>query len=772
MYVMRRRSVMVFLVLVLLVGAYPGLFEAGGGTVYAAHNFAGGSGTLVDPYQIASAEQLDEIRNYLDDHFMLINDIDMSVFNAGHPWEPIGDETSPFIGSLDGQDYRIINLNINERAAVQPVGLFSVLGTTSTIRNLTIEAVEVNGRHYVGILAGINHAIIHNVGVTGSVYGENYVGGLAGHHWTSSVTNSYAIGIVTGLSNVGGLLGRNNSGNISYSYAAADVTGTVEVGGFIGKQVNAAGITNSYALGNVIGCEDSGGLVGENEDSNIANSFAGGLVKGLCGESEIHSDSIGGLVGDNSDGWIAYSYAVGRVTGGSPIGAVAGNSGYGRVTNSYYDLETTGQSDYDAQGLTSEEMKDWRNYIGWDFVNDWDIHSLHHYGYPYVKDIQAFITYAGNGTDHSSEQYVSHSYMPGSSVEIQDIPHDWTKAGHRFNEWKTEIDGSGDTYRPRETIVLNSDVLLYPDWIQLNPPTPSSSVTVHRSNNANLAQLIVKAGGEQLALTPEFSAGTTSYQVETTADEVTIQAVSSDVNATVAVDIVALAGEHAVTLTDGVNEFEIFVRAENGRLQTYDLTILRLTKPGEPDSQATSCAFRDTKGHWAELLICEALEIGIVEGYSETSFQPQASITRVEFMAILLRVLGIHSESAGNGRSFTDQEQIPNWADAAVDAAVEQGILQGYSDRTLRPMQHVNRSEMVVMLAKAMKWGSNLGDTSFADDAVIPAWARGYVNDAVQRNLIYGREGNRFSPMESATRAEATALLLRLWHAYKDRENQ
>lgn len=180
--------------------------------------------------------------------------------------------------------------------------------------------------------------------------------------------------------------------------------------------------------------------------------------------------------------------------------------------------------------------------------------------------------------------------------------------------------------------------------------------------------------------------------------------------------------------------------------------------------EAPVCTFRDIKGHWAESSICEAFEIGIVEGQSETTFQPQANITRVEFVAMLLRTLGINSGPAGSKRLFTDQDQIPAWATDVIGTAVENGVLKGYPDRTLRPMHKVSRSEMVVMMARAMKWEIQQGETPFADDADIPYWARGYVQGTVQRNLVHGRVGNRFSPMAPATRAEATALLLRLWH--------
>ncbi|RAV19465.1 S-layer homology domain-containing protein [Paenibacillus contaminans] len=925
---MQKRFMMVFLVFVLLVGSYPGLIVKGG-IAHAADDFAGGNGTTGNPFQIESADQLNHVRDYLDSHFILNNDIDMSVFDADHPWEPIGNQTTPFTGSLDGQNFKITDLVINAPSSGQPMGLFSVVGGTgSFIQNLIINAGEVRGLDYVGILAGMNRTTIRNVGVTGSVYGQNFVGGLTGASKDSNISNSYATGIVIGTNDVGGLSGRMDNGVVSYSYAAVDVSSPVDVGGFIGKQEN-TNISYSYATGNVAGCEDVGGFVGDNGNSLISNSFATGTVTGSC-ESGFQSDSVGGLIGDNSDGDIENSYAIGRVTGDYFVGGLVGISGSGSVNSSFYNRDTTGQSGGSGQGLTSDEMKDRLNYP-WDFDTVWDMQVPHHDGYPYIRAIQAFVTYVGNGTDEGSEQFSSQSYLPGSLVEVQDKSQDWTRAGYRFNGWNTAADGSEDTYSAHDTIVLSSNILLYADWKQPAVPalmTPMSgeytnnrspvisgsadegvtvvinldgseaatvtaaddggwswtptgeladgfhsvsagvidstghpasvsaehmftvdtvppvitligdasitltagtsfvdpgvtvadaeedirvtitgsvdhqvpgtytlqydatdragnvAVSVMRtvqviarssggggggdghqpSDNANLARLTVKAEEGELALTPAFAAGTTHYQVDTTADEVTIEAIPSDAKATVTLDKTKLVGGITVALDEGDNEFEFMVRAESGVLKTYNLTIHRLTKPVEPGAEIPACTFRDIKGHWAELPICEAFEIGIVEGQSETTFQPQANITRVEFVAMLLRALGINSGPAGSELPFTDQDQTPAWATDVIGTAVEKGVLQGYPDRTLRPMQRVSRSEMVVMMARAMKWEIEQGGTSFADDADIPDWARGYVHGAVQRNLVHGREGNRFSPMDPATRVEATTLLLRLWH--------
>jgi hypothetical protein len=816
----QKRSLTVFLAFMLMFGAYPGLFVSGGISYAAPEDFAGGDGTSEDPFRIASAEQLSGIRSHPDSHFVLTNDIDMLGY---HGWVPIGDTLLPFTGELDGQNFKISNFMFDRRFVDAPAGFFGVIGANGHIRNLIFEDALVVALDETGILAGrAVGAVIDRVGVAGTVSGEDSVGGLVGSlgggsmvtnsyasgsvesrgetsegvgigglvgtssassvidsHASShvegtrevgglvgtnegigTITNSSASGNVIGQSDVGGLAGVSRDGaDISGSSATGNVKGSIDVGGLIGELENAE-LSNSYAVGNVAGCNDVGGLIGDN-DARIINSYATGSVTGLSGETSCgnYSDSIGGLVGDNKDGAIENSFAVGHVTGLVSVGGLVGINEDGGITRSYYDRETSGQSDTNGHGLTSEEMKDGLNYEGWDFDTVWGMDSPHHNGYPYLSTIQTFVTYVGNGTDHGSEQYRSHSYPTGSQVDILEQSNDWTKSGFLFQGWNTAADGSGVAYRAHDSITLSGNMLLYANWKR--PDVPYVPVP---SDNANLARLTVKTGEEELEITPTFAAGTTSYQAETTANEVTIEAIPSDSNASVAINKVNLAGGKTIALDEGINEFEIAVRAESGTVKTYKLSIQRLPEIDELPPEVPACTFRDIKGHWAESLICEALIIGIVEGPSETTFQPQKYITRVEFAAMLLRTLEIDSVPAGSELTFIDRDQIPAWATDLISTAQENGILQGYPDQTLRPMQRVSRSEMVVMMARALKWDLEAGDTSFADDADIPAWAKGYVLGAVERELVTGRDGNRFSSMQPATRAEATTLLLRLWH--------
>ena len=310
--------------------------------------FSGGNGTVEDPYQIADWYRLDDVRNYLSSHFVLINDLDSdsigytglasTTAHNGTGWQPIAGN-STFVGSFDGQGYDICDLFIN-RPTESSVGLFGVLGDAGTIENVGVNG-NVTGQDSVGLLVGKNEGTVRSAYTTGRVIGTSNVGGLAGFNFNgSAVTDSYATGNVTGDTNVGGLVGWNKNGTVSSSYATGRVIGTSNVGGLLGKngasKDHVGTVSNSYATGRVIADDIIGGLVGRNDQTgNISDSYSTGSVTG--------DTNVGGLVGKDQ----------------------------GVVTSSFWDIETSGQPASPAgTGKTTAQMKDISTFsgAGWDIV--------------------------------------------------------------------------------------------------------------------------------------------------------------------------------------------------------------------------------------------------------------------------------------------------------------------------------------------------------------------------------------------------------------------
>ncbi|XID90427.1 S-layer homology domain-containing protein [Paenibacillaceae bacterium WGS1546] len=322
------------------------------------HPFAGGAGTEADPYGIETAEQLDAVRQYLQSHFKLNNDINLNVapYNQGEGWQPIGTYRDNFKGSFDGGGHTITGLTINRPSTDTNVGLFGFV-SNSAIRNLHLKDVQV---------ASEGHG----------------VGGLAGTIWYGTVENVSVQGTVSSTGAlVGGVVGDFARGTMRYVYADISVEGELNVGGIVGYVTGegyGATIERSYSRGTVKATENAvGGVAGWIElDCVIADSYS---LAEIIGRS-----NTGGVVG-SVQGEVRNVYAAGRVTNEyNDPGGIAGFVGRGKVTGSYYDRQTTTRSDYgNGDPKTTTDMKRKSTFVNWDFSEIWSIDEGS--SYPYLQ---------------------------------------------------------------------------------------------------------------------------------------------------------------------------------------------------------------------------------------------------------------------------------------------------------------------------------------------------------------------------------------------------
>ncbi|MEX2634360.1 MAG: GLUG motif-containing protein [Balneolales bacterium] len=382
--------------------------------------FAGGSGTEADPYEVSTLEELQEMENHLDSHFILTAEIDAAdteTWNEGAGFSPIGvDTTTSFTGSFDGNGYVITNLTIN-REEQDFVGLFGA--STGTINNAALEDAVITGNEQTGALAGENRGVISGSYTTGEVSGLEMVGGLVGYNPNAGeIAGSYSSANVTATQTAAGGLAGKSDGSITESYAAGNVAsgevstegfGAIGTGGLVG--VNSSGvISSSYATGEVTVTNDfrAGGLVGYNTSAGeIVNCYATGNVTG--------DDRVGGLVGGNrNDATITTSYATGVVTGGNRDGGVVGvNDQF--IIDSYWDTESTGLTNgagndqpSGAIGLTTDQMtgiNPFEAMSGFDFDGIWlltnNYPALH---WEEVEALEPPVFAGGSGTEEDPFQ--------------------------------------------------------------------------------------------------------------------------------------------------------------------------------------------------------------------------------------------------------------------------------------------------------------------------------------------------------------------------------
>ncbi|DAB04893.1 TPA: hypothetical protein CPT92_10055 [Candidatus Gastranaerophilales bacterium HUM_13] len=203
---------------------------------------------------ITTADELQAMQDNLSGKYILMNNIDLE----GYDWTPVGTTANPFLGEFNGNGYVISNLKII-KPDENDLGVFGYTGTSS-ISNLGLENIEINGKDYCGSLVGHGGGTVKNCYSTNAVIsGRHIIGGLIGWDFTNSISFCYSNSDVSGNGYVGALLGESYN-SVDNCFAVGSVTSPWLAGGLIGKCYSK--ISNSYAAAKVSCNNDGGGLVG------------------------------------------------------------------------------------------------------------------------------------------------------------------------------------------------------------------------------------------------------------------------------------------------------------------------------------------------------------------------------------------------------------------------------------------------------------------------------------------------------------------------------
>lgn len=164
---------------------------------------------------------------------------------------------------------------------------------------------------------------------------------------------------------------------------------------------------------------------------------------------------------------------------------------------------------------------------------------------------------------------------------------------------------------------------------------------------------------------------------------------------------------------------------------------------------------------------------GIVSGYSDGYFRPNACVNRAEFLKMLMLSSGQRASYYGSNQAWFWDVPYNAWYNQYLDVAVAKGIIQGYPDGSFGPQNCVNRAEAIKMASIEM-FGSNVGIyPTFRNyqkpvDVEENAWYSRYVNFALNANAV-GREhtfvyadGLHYEPAGAMTRKEVAEMLYRM----------
>lgn len=174
-----------------------------------------------------------------------------------------------------------------------------------------------------------------------------------------------------------------------------------------------------------------------------------------------------------------------------------------------------------------------------------------------------------------------------------------------------------------------------------------------------------------------------------------------------------------------------------------------------------SYKFGDTKEHWAENIISYLAVRGLVNGVGNNNFAPGKNVTRAEFLKMLLSATGINPETTDV--TATDVKP-DDWYAPTVEFALKNGIVSGYKDGSFKPNKEISREEMMVMLNNYMKYlgiESVKGQITFTDKKNISDWAVTAVQNVTSLGLITGYSDGSLSPLDKAIRAESAAIMMK-----------
>ena len=218
-----------------------------------------------------------------------------------------------------------------------------------------------------------------------------------------------------------------------------------------------------------------------------------------------------------------------------------------------------------------------------------------------------------------------------------------------------------------------------------------------------------------------------------------------------------------------VKDFTVYLTAKD--VPMTELPELLPVEPGGADGDIV-----EPTGHftdlgpvgWAAEAIEEMHRLGIISGTSDTEYSPLASVTRADFITLLMRMF---QPEGTPGPGFEDVPASAYYHDP-VTLAQGMGIATGYSETSFGPNDRITRQDMIVLTYRAMKLlGYTVDSTGgaerlagFPDRGSVSAYAAEAMEGMLAEGYINGR-GDTLAPLGTTNRAEAAVFLYQIYKA-------
>ena len=211
-------------------------------------------------------------------------------------------------------------------------------------------------------------------------------------------------------------------------------------------------------------------------------------------------------------------------------------------------------------------------------------------------------------------------------------------------------------------------------------------------------------------------------------------------------------------------------------------------------SSAMAVNFEDTKGHWAESAINTLADRGVVNGITDTTYEPDGSVTRAQYLKMIMEATGVGTAPCRAGECL--EAKLTDWYAPYLQKALDIGLIPhamiaGFKETVDYTVDEngsatssrviysgafngelpISREEMAVLTQYFYQYSrtvltnkeTDMKDAKkFLDEENISDWAAASVSLATANGFIDGMDDNTFRPADSATRAQAATIILRV----------
>lgn len=209
-----------------------------------------------------------------------------------------------------------------------------------------------------------------------------------------------------------------------------------------------------------------------------------------------------------------------------------------------------------------------------------------------------------------------------------------------------------------------------------------------------------------------------------------------------------------VTLSsEGTDMPTAFITTSSKNIAVNDTTVYT------PVTTPVQSGLTDISGHWAESTIKNLVSLGIVNGYEDNTYRPENSVTKGEYIKLLMSVT-----KSGTSTNFTQYRDVnASWAKGFISRAIELGICDNINseDTIFGVDTPITRAEAASLMGRLLA-SDKIGTPNFTDTSAIPDWAINPIFASVELGLITGNDDGSFRPLNNLTRAEAATIIERI----------